>query len=593
MNRPNDISASLNKGKDNQDDEASFYSSALLAYAATDAHEDAEKILEKLKNNGGLSEHTLLKLIRSYGFKGDIARTSKYIDMHSSLFPETDSDNTMLLMAHKVALQQIFNKQVQIRGAHGLGLKPPHSSVLDQLHESWSELTKDMFKDDSKPVDITDCNIVLEYLTIANRIDPVRFPLEKAEEIFNSYMPGHYIQPNDASHRIMLVGYANTQQYNDPTRNVRLDKALELISKSQAEGIQILNHATFHALFRACIPHRGDDYRYDYFRLNSLLAIRPVDHNIFRLDPRVFEIEKIMLEAKLPHDRFTLTTLMTCLAAGGQFKALHKRWNSIKLHGLRRDVGMYRLMFALASLDPTASQRAIVVIKNELEREIPRKAMDWDTYTAMLDCCITAQSPLVAKEIMKKMRESAKMAYSMKNKTQYRAKYPFPDEPNYYLPLLRTSVAVPELNAKNIITEIQSKNVPYNQGIWEALLSKEALVEGNEQGIQQLFNKYTMARFEKEGKIPIPVREGSKPVVPFPSGPYNRLDMQFIDVYIGSLLDSQDISLVMDVLRTLADQTDKIGISQHCVQGILRLAKQEKSMDELAWFKQNILPKIH
>ncbi|KAG1066732.1 hypothetical protein G6F42_026610 [Rhizopus arrhizus] len=106
-----------------------------------------------------------------------------------------------------------------------------------------------MFTNKEKPVDITDCNVVLEYLTTANRIDPVGFPMERAEDIFESYMPANYITPNDASHRIMLVGYATSQQYNDHHRNIRLDKALEMVSKMQVAGLDTLNHPTFHSLF--------------------------------------------------------------------------------------------------------------------------------------------------------------------------------------------------------------------------------------------------------------------------------------------------------------------------------------------------------
>jgi pentatricopeptide repeat protein len=274
--------------------------------------------------------------------------------------------------------------------------------------------------------------------------------------------------------------------------------------------------------------------------------------------------------------------MMTCLAAGGQFKAVHKRWNAIKLHGLRRDVGMYRLMFALASLNPVAAQRAIVVVKNEMNREVPKKMMDWDTYTAMLDCCVTSQSSVEAKEIMKEMRHQANIAVK-------EGRYPYKDEPSYYLPLLRTAVMLPGLDADALVRELDAKKVVYSQGIWEALLSKEAM-EGSEHGIQQLFNKYTMTRFEKDGKIPVPVRE--EPVVPFPSAPYNALDMQFIDVYICSLLDSQDISLVMDVLRALREQTSEIGISARSIQGVVRLARQEKSLEELKWIRQEILPNV-
>lgn len=564
-----------------------MHRSVLLSYASTNSHENVEKTLEQLKQNNQLTKHILLKLIRCYGFNGDVARVSKYMDMCNTMFPENKCDKTMLLIAHKVALENICKELEHTRGVRGLSLKPDCSPELDQLHESWSALTKDMFT--GPPVDITDCNVVLEYLTFANRIDPIQFPMEMAEEIFESYMPANCIKPNNVSHNIMLVGYATTRQYNDNRRNIRLDKALGLVSKTQAAGINTLYHHTFHSLFRACLPHRDGNYYFDNFRMNSLLPARPYTHNQFRLDPRVFEIEKIMLEAKLPHDRYTFTTLMTCLAAGGQSKALRSRWRMLKLYGLRRDLGVYRLAFALASLDPTQAKRAIFVTKNELKREIRR--VDWNTYVAMLDCCVTAQLPKEAEYIMNSMRKAASKANQKLTHSDDLVKWPFLDEPNFYLPMLRAAVSLPELNANRILKEMNDKGVAYNQGIYEAVLSKVAL-ENDEQGIRQLFNQYTMSRFEKDGKIPVPIRDAAQPVVPFLTAPYSKLDMQFIDVYICSLLDSQDISLVFDVLRTLVDQTDKIGISRKSLEGIVRLAKREKDKEGLVWLKEQVLPRV-
>ncbi|KAL7310743.1 hypothetical protein PS15m_010207 [Mucor circinelloides] len=590
MNKKDAISACIKKNEGNEMDRASFYSSALLSYAATNSHDKVENLINMLQQQDSLSRHTLLKLIRCYGFKGDIEHATQYTDMCNKLYPNQTCDKTMLLIAHKIALQKMCERLAEVRGARGLSLKPTNSAALDQLHASWVNLTKDMFTNKEKPVDITDCNVVLEYLTTANRIDPVGFPMERAEDIFESYMPANYITPNDASHRIMLVGYATSQQYNDHHRNIRLDKALEMVSKMQVAGLDTLNHPTFHSLFRACLPHRDGHYYFDNFRLNSLLPARPYTHNRFKLDPRLFEIEKIMLEAKLPHDRFTFTTLMTCLASGGQYKALRTRWRSLKVHGLRRDVGMYRLTYALASLNPTQAKRAIVVVRNEMNREIPKDRMDWDTYTAMLDCCATAQMSFEAKDIMKEMRHSAELVHRNKTHADDLVKWPYTDEPNFYLPMLRTAITVPGLDANQILKEMDTKHVKYNQGVWEAVLSKLA-IEGDEQGIRRLFNKYTMTRFENEGKIPVPIRE-STPVVPFPTAPYSQLDMKFIDVYICSLLDSQDVSLVFDVLRTLSAETDEIGISRQTLQGVVRLAKQEKSTDELKWLRDEVLPKV-
>lgn len=590
MHRADAITACLVKN-DNPAKKGKFYASAVISYASSKSNDKVEELLEKLKREDLLTRHILLKLIRCYGFQGDIAQTSKYVDMCNQLYPDNTSDKTMLLIAHKVALDKLCNHLEATRGVHGLNLKPTNPTQLDELHQSWSKLTKDMFVGE-KPVDITDCNVVLEYLTIANRIDPINFPMEKAESIFETYMPAHNIKPNEVSHRVMLVGYAKSREYNTED-NTRLDKTLEVVSKMQVAGINTLDHPTFHALFRACIPHRGNQYYYDNFRLNSLLPIRPPKHNQFKLDLRVFDIEKIMLEAHIPHDRYTFSTLITCLAAGGKNQALRSRWRTLKAHGLKRDIGVYRTMYALSSLEPTQAKRAMTVVKSEMEREIPQHKRDWETYAAMLDCCVTAQLPDKAKEIMEEMKKEVQYVHKEKNHADNLAKWPHLDSPEYYLPMIRASVAIEGLNttADKLLTEMDSKNVVYNQGIWEAKLSKLAL-EGDNEGIQKLFNKYTMSRFENQGNIPVPVREKSSPIIPFPTAPYTRLDMEFIDVYISTLLDNQNVSLVFDVLRTLNEQTDKISLSHGTLKGVILLAKHEKSMAELKWLSEDVLPKI-
>ncbi|KAG2194975.1 hypothetical protein INT47_002831 [Mucor saturninus] len=590
MDRSDAITACLVKN-DNPAQKRQFYASAVISYASSASNDKVEEMLEKLKRENLLTRHILLKLIRCYGFQGDISQTSKYVDMCNQLYPDSASDKTMLLIAHKAALEKMCNQLEATRGVHGLDLKPTDSTQLDELHQSWSQLTKDMFVGE-KPVDITDCNVVLEYLAIANRIDPVQFPMEKAESIFETYMPAHNIKPNEVSHRVMMVGYAKSREYNSEG-NVRLDKTLEVVSKMQVAGINTLNHATFHALFRACIPHRDGHYYYDNYRLNSLLPIRSPKHNQFKLDPRVFEIEKIMLEAHIPHDRYTFSTLITCLAAGGKNQAFRSRWRTLKVHGLKRDVGIYRTMFALSSLEPTQAKRAMTVVKSEMDREIAQHRLNWDTYAAMLDCCVTAQLPEKAKEVMEEMKKEVRYVHKEKHHADDLVKWPYLDSPDYYLPMVRASVAIEGLNttADKLLTEMDSKNVVYSQGIWEAKLSKLAL-EGNREGIQQLFNKYTMSRFENQGNIPVPVREKASPIIPFPTAPYTRLDMEFIDVYISTLLDNQNVSLVFDVLRTLNEQTDKISMSLKTLRGIILLAEQEKSKGELQWLSENVLPKI-
>jgi hypothetical protein len=568
-------------------DKGTFYENALIAFATAGCDEKAKQVLLFLKKENLLSPNVLDRLTRTYAFNGDLELTTHYKNMKDELYPEND-DKTMLLIAHKAALGKLVNGLTKRRGPRGLSLQPKELNEVNDLHASWEALTRNMFKN-NQLTDVTDCNVILGYLTLANRISPQDYPMEKAEDLFNNYMPEHGIKPNEASHHIMMQGYARSQQYSSKDgRNIRLDKALELVAKAQEDGIKMLNHRTFHALFRACLPHRDGHYYFDNFKLNSLL---PSDaYRSFKLDPRVFDIEKIMLEAHLPHDRFTFSTLLTCLAAGKQFKAFNSRWNSFKLHGLFADVALYRHVFALSSLDSEQSKHALNSIKPDMERDITKRRMDFELYCAMLDCCVTAQLPQEAKEIMKNLKIHLKLADDKRRQGKKIERWPNPDDPRVYSALLRTSTSIRGLNPNPTIRAMKERGIEYNQDLWEILLSKYA-IDNDHKNLRRLFNKYTMFRFERAGHIPIPVRETS-PTIPFPSAPYNRLDVQFINVYLSTLIDSQDISLLFDVLRTWTEQTSELNISRTTLAGVVKLAKQEGALQDLKWLSTELLPKV-
>ncbi|KAI8994987.1 hypothetical protein BDB01DRAFT_831918 [Pilobolus umbonatus] len=590
LGKINALEACAAKNKDSPQ----FSVALMLSHAATNSQEKVREIFDTLQQNNRLNVGIVQKVIRSYAFCGAIEEVKKYTQIFNELFPtETNNDPTMLLIAHKVALKNILRQAKKYNGARGMPLKYFESDEVKRVHSSWTELTRDLLNDSNQqPVDIIDCNIILEYMIAANQLNPAEHPIEQAQEFFESFIPAHSAQPNEHSFNIMLAGLSSTQQYNNPHQNIRLDKTLEFLGTMNSHGIAILNHATFHSLFRACLPHAQGRYYFDNYRLNSLLPDRPYQHFTTKLDRRIFDIEKLMLEAHVPYDRYIFTTIMTCFAAGGRFHDLRKRWNTLKEYGFHRDKGMYRLAFALASLDKNESKRALTVLKSEMIRSIPHHHIDWNMYLAMLDCCVTAQLPTEAKEIMLQMRSDSTRVYNNKKKSHVDdlTAWPYIDQPEYYQPFLRASVAIPGLDSTPIIDEIDKKGIEYNRKIWELLLM-ERQNKNDMTGIQSLFHKYTMHRFEKRGLIPTPAREMS-PIVPFPTAPYNTLDMKFIDSYVGSLVSSQNVSVLFDVLHTLNEQTSEIGLSHDTLKSIIHLARVEKSKDDLKWLSDNILPKI-
>lgn len=590
-------------------DQKALNEAAVLAYAATRSYGKVDELIQSLEKEGKLDQKLLQKLTRTFGFDGDLERTRYYANLCHQLYPDSGDSTTMQMIAHRAALYDQYLSLVKTRGARGLPLKPPTgstSSTLDDLHASWNAL---IAANQDNLDNVAQCNVMVEYLTLANLIDPKAFPLSKAQRIVDEYMPAHKIKPDEAIWHSLLRGYATTTEFSSNTKhNVRLDKALEILARMDEAGFHA-NQASFHALFKACLPHLpGRGYIYDHFSLASQMttSLRPY------FDPRIFDLEKIMIAAKIPHDRTTVKLMLTCLGATGKYRAMWNRWKLLKVTGMRRDAGLYQHIFSLASMDPEQSQYALAVTRNELAREIMHERIPWDTYVAMLDCAITSQMPDMATLIINEMRKqepllspssqpssSTSTSVPPNNDSSLSSPSPSPSHDrraDLYIPLLRAYATIPALapEVPKLLKEMKSKQVSCNNTIWQIIMSYHLLHDDAGaimQNVQDTFNSFTMQRLETQGRIPIPVRSSS-PIIPFPSAPYSATDMSMINMYVTALLDAQDVSLVFDVLRVLETETSTVNLSRETLRGVVKLAKQEKSDAELSWLVHHLLPTV-
>ncbi|ORX51960.1 hypothetical protein DM01DRAFT_1346768 [Hesseltinella vesiculosa] len=564
-------------------DRSSILRSATLAYAATGSNAQASKLFDELDSNGKVTLVLLQQLIRIYGFQGNLYQTNKYLQLCKTRFPDSNND-TMALIAHRGALMNQFRLLVKTRGNQGLPLKSRHSPELDAIHASWQKWTDHIIND--LPLDLTQCNVMLEYYTLANRIDPHGFPLEYAERLVDETMPKHNIVPNEKTWMTLLFGYATSHEYKKSSQ--RLDMALTVLSRMQQAGIQA-NQECFHALYQACLPYvYGKGFIFDHFQLasnlaNAISSKTYLDHRP-RLDRRMYELESIMLDSRIPHDRTTIKHMLTALGSAGRYRAMWKRWDLLKMSGIRRDMGMYQHIFALASLDPQQAEYALSVTRSELDREVDHRhdQIPRLTYVAMLDCAIASQDHRMASSIIQELRQ-----HHLSSDVH---------SADVYVPILRAYTLLPSLTSQlpAVLDEIKQKNLPYNNLMWQYVMSYHLLHDDSGAAmtnLQHTFNSYTMDRFQQLGRIPIPVREAA-PVVPFPSAPYSVGDMAMINMYVAGLLDAQDLSLVFDVLKALDEQTDKIGLSRGTMAGVVKLAKQENSTSELSWIAHHLLPKV-
>lgn len=557
MGRPNAVGAILAKHPGQE-----LHNAALTAYADCGAHRRFDALLKATSIK--LTQEDYQRFAWKFAHKGHLGRTNAMLE---KLDPATkENQDLILLTAHRSAAHNLLHFRVSSQGVYGQTLSQKNDSVLDVA--SWEKLAVE--DDTTTHLDVEKCYLILDYLCTANLLDSTRFPMQRAEDFLKRQIISRNPKEKARMYGILLNGYSRTQEYADGKgSNTRLDKALALFE--DMKEIKLEYRRTFHALLRACIPHRDEKYPFDYVELTSAIENTPPP---MRLDPRFFKIERIMLDSQVRYDKKSILTAMTCLGAARHYPAMWRRFHTLKLSGVRRSQSAFRVAFSLASMDRQASEYALSVIKEELVHEMPDKVLNLDLYQAMLDCCVTAKDSRVAKQIVGTM-------------AQHYPKNHHENSPvSYAQSVLRAATLLDGLeDAGRHALELLAKAPPaYNDRTWVWALAFKATHGGQDaaariQEMQHTFTQYTMKRFESIGKIPIPVRESS-PVVTFPSGPYSFLDIRMINMYVHSLVDSQDASLLVDVLNTFKSQkTDGQHLTTRAQSAVRYLLEQEQNDD--------------
>ncbi|OZJ03538.1 hypothetical protein BZG36_04176 [Bifiguratus adelaidae] len=495
------------------------------------------------------------------------------------------------IIAHKEWLLDLVKQNARQVGQYGRIMRPTIRlrNEFASLLESWNALEETLGKQSNQSMSVELYNHVVEFSILANRIDSEAFPMLKAESIVKD-MKARGFEPNYKTYLRLMRGYARTHEFNEDTRNVRLDKALEVLYRMESERINIARPAVFQALLEACVPHTSR-YQFDNFYLQSRLLQRTRSRP--RLDERVFDIERMMLAAKIPHDRLTFKTIVTCLGVGGSYGNMWKRWKELQLSGLRRDEGLYQRVLALSSMDTQQAQYALTVIRHQMERESPRVQVTWGIYQALLDCCVASQDIATARMLLKEVplndqRDLEPLGLdTLEEQGQVQ-----PAQKYAALVTLCLNIRGLESEAEHFIQSMKQNDIPYSGDVWQSMLARAVRTQSDTSSIDRLFNQWTMERFEKTGKIPIPALEQPR-VVPFPSGPYTPLDIRMIDLYIQALIASENLTVMQGVLSVYSEQSTMLPISRDSVIKMINLAIKDFSVDTAGWIVREIAPKVH
>jgi hypothetical protein len=562
-------------------DNVDYLEAASLAYSSAEAWNKADIHLEQLIKDHTPDAAFFGTLARTAAFCGDVDRVKKIANQYATHM-SFDRD---LLLAYKTKLMQYWQQQGSRMRYSGRNNKSRRNQGMNGMKLESEELIS-MMLSNGYPLDTTTANIILDYLTIGNRMGSADFPMSRARDVVEKVMPAKGVAPNFQSYFLLLRGYAKTREF-DTTKESRLDMCLEIFYQMEHAGFHSHPHAKFQCLFEACLPH-SQWYNFDNFRTKGLLAptiqSSIVHHKTPVVDPRIFDIEKIMLDSKIHHDRITIKTLLTCFGVSGQYSAMWRRWKELEYAGVRRDTGLYERVFALAALDPEQAQYALSVVRHQLTDEIPHNKITLGLYQTIIDCCIAAQDATSALAML-----HSAGADNLPSVDAIESN----NEKKLWSMQLRAQLGIRSLTRSidTHLKEAMTLGLHPTSDIWLMLMSHAVDSEFDLQNAQRVFNGFTMSRFEQTGKVPLPAHSKS-PVIPFPSAPYSETDVLMIDMFLATLLKSQNIPVIRDVLETYVEQSPSLWLSRDSIRGFANLAKKEKSREDVKWLIDTVLPKV-
>ncbi|RUS33699.1 hypothetical protein BC938DRAFT_484327 [Jimgerdemannia flammicorona] len=594
-----------------------------LSFASAGFQAKSEEILRQAASQGYTPSNDFwYTLARNHAYQGNLPEVKQIADENvtrqNSDAIAVDAKSLflpVLTLAHKVALEKYVIEFASEVGVTGLNRRLSRvEQRVQPLHDSYRELTGEISRADAALLGTQTYNLMIEYNILANRINHQQFPMSTTEDIFTE-MQTRGLQLDFGTFFNLMRGYARTHEFDTRLGNVRLDKALQVLQRMENAGVNTNHQSIFQVLFEACLPHNAQ-YNSDNFHLRRKLSgVWAKPHNAqynsdnFHLrrklsgvwakplktlyvDPRIFDIERIMRDSKVSHDRITLKTLFTCLGVSGQYHALWNRWREMQFKGIHRNVGLYQRIFALCSLDVDQARYALTVVRHQMARETPPVRISWGIYESLLDCCIASQDVVTAREVIEAMKVDIFPANKQLH-ADSRKVWPHDDSPLFYTPLIRACFLIRGLENEGfrLLEEAAQRDVKYDNFLWTEVISYLVHAGVDHGKVQEIFNEFVMSRFERTAKIPIPVAECA-PIVPFPSGPYTTTDTRIIDLYLTSLLRSQNLSVLRDVFATYAEQSQELYVTRDTVRGFIDLAINERNVEDAKWFINEVAPRV-
>ncbi|CAG8615813.1 3871_t:CDS:2 [Ambispora gerdemannii] len=498
-------------------------------------------------------------------------------------------------------------------------------SLIDsQFYKSWKDLLARLSNLDTK--DRENIDLIIQFQVFANFLNHKSFPMKTAMEMLKNMREKEVLQPEFNTFKIVLEGFANSPEFSihnvqNQNQKLRIEYALEIFEMMKSYGYDVDRLDTFRPLLQACLPpfeRKTSKYIESWGPLvgtESDVVWKKPQKPI----PRIFEIEKMIDDSKLPVDYELISTLLEQLGSAGLYKTMWKRWSDLATSGIRRHEKLYETVFYAAAIDYSEAQYAVNVVRYQMSREVPPVTPTLEIYTAMLQCCVRIDDTCNINEISQTMRKIIDKTHNPRVRSKW------------YVPIVNAYLHNPELvpQGKLLVSQLLRNDGLICFPLWRTLMYYYNDTHLDLKSAKKTFEAYVDWRernkkflFDSEKRIGINVAtttskslspeffnsqssSSSKtsnlnirfPLIKFPSSPLYTKDTQIINIYIQIAIRCGNFSLAHQLLTSYVShyehqQAQNIAfIDIETLKEFAYLAWRKQQMNEMQWLLENVMSK--
>ncbi|CAG8438390.1 14010_t:CDS:2 [Ambispora leptoticha] len=471
-------------------------------------------------------------------------------------------------------------------------------SLIDsQFYKSWKELLAKLStleKSDRENIDL-----IIQFQVFANLLNHKSFPMKTAMETLKNMREKEVLQPEFNTFKIVLEGFANSPEFSshnvqDQNQKLRIEYALEVFEMMKSYGYEVDKLETFRPLLQACLPpfeRKTSKYIDSWGPLvgteNDIVWKKPQ-----KPIPRIFEIEKMIDDSKLPIDYELISTLLEQLSSAGLFKTMWKRWSDLATSGIRRHEKLYETVFYAAAVDYSEAQYAINVVRNQMSREVPPVIPTLEIYTAMLQCCVRINDTYNITEITQIMQRIIDKTHNPRVQSKW------------YVPIVNAYLHNPELapQGKLLVSQLLRNDGMLCFPLWRTLMYYYNDTHLDLKSAKHTFEAYVDWRernkrflFDSEKRVGIDMGTTSRnlspelPLIKFPSSPLYTKDTQIINLYTQIAIRCGNFSIARQLLTSYVahyehQQAQDIAfVDIETLKEFAYLAWRKQQMNEMQW----------